>query len=157
MGLSVSERKALTNQTASRYRAATKKEKKVVLDQFCLSTGYNRKCALHLLNRWGKAEVKMIDGKAVRIVVGRPRKRKKRVGKVIYDKPVRRAVRQIWKFFDYLCGKRLVVLMRMNMEVLREQPEFDIDDVVAEKLTCISAATVEANTHTLEEETPDQG
>ena len=89
MGLSMKERKALTNETARRYRAATKRDKKVILDQFCLSTGFNRKYAIHLLNRWGKAEVKMIDGKPVRIVVGRPRKRKRRVGVVTYDEPSR--------------------------------------------------------------------
>ncbi len=97
MGLSMSERKALTNQTASRYRAATKREKKVILDQFCLNTGYDRKYAIHLLNRWGKARVMMIDGKPVRFVVGRPKKRKKRAGVVIYGKPVQKAVKQIWK------------------------------------------------------------
>ena len=143
MGLSMRERKALTNETARRYRAAAKKEKTRILDEFCLNTSYNRKYALHLLNWWGRRQVKIIDGKAVRIIVGRPRKRKKRKGHLLYDKPVQRALKQIWKLFDCQCGKRLVVLMRLNMEVLKEQPEFDIDEVVAEKLCTISAATVD--------------
>jgi hypothetical protein len=62
---------------------------------------------------------------------------------VIYDDPVKQALNRIWELFDYQCGKRLVVLMRMNMEVLREQPEFDIDEAIAYKLTRISAATVD--------------
>ena len=50
---------------------------------------------------------------------------------------------KLWELFDYQCGKRLVVLMRTNMEVLKAEPEFDIDEIIAAKLCRISAATVD--------------
>ncbi len=143
MGLSMKQRKALTQEIARRYRRETKQGKKTILDEFCMTTGYNRKYATNLLNRWGTSQVMMIDDKPVKVVVGAPRKARKRVGRPIYDAPVHQALRRIWELFDYQCGKRLVMLMRWNMDVLRAQPEFDIDEVTAGKLTQISAATVD--------------
>jgi hypothetical protein len=122
---------------------AAKVEKKKILDEFCRTTGYHRKYAIGLLNRWGSYEVVVIEGKPVKVVVGTPRKRSKRVGRPIYNGVVRKALREIWELFDYQCGKRLVVLMRTNMEVLREQPELKIDQATAVKLLQISAATVD--------------
>ena len=54
-----------------------------------------------------------------------------------------RPLRRIWEFFDYQCGKRLVALMRANMEVLQAEPEFAIEKSVAAKLIRISAPTVD--------------
>ena len=50
MRLTMQERKALTNQVASRYRGATGSEKRRMLDEFVSNTGYNRKYAITLLN-----------------------------------------------------------------------------------------------------------
>lgn len=143
MGLTMREKKALTNEIAVRYRAESKKGKQAILDEFCRSTGYHRKYAMQLLNSWGKKKIQTIDGQAVELVVGQPRHPRKRERERVYDEPVHRALRELWELFDYQCGKRLVVLMRANMEVLKAQPELEIEDSVASKLCSISAATVD--------------
>ena len=76
-------------------------------------------------------------------IVGRPKKRRKRIGKQTYDEPVRAAVRKVWELFDYMCGKRLVVLIRMNITLLFHEPELGIDESVKAKLLQISPATVD--------------
>jgi hypothetical protein len=143
MGLTMREKKALTNEIAVRYRAESKNGKQAILDEFCRSTGYHRKYAMHLLNTWGTKKIHVVDGKPIEFVVGEPRKRNKRTRERMYDEPVRDSLRKLWEFFDYQCGKRLVVLIRANMEVLKVEPEFDIDEALAAKLGNISAATVD--------------
>lgn len=143
MGLTMMEKKALTDEIAVRYRRESKQGKKAILDEFCRTTGYRRKYAMGLLNSWGRKKIHVVDGKPVEFVVGESRKPKKRTRERVYDQRVQRALRALWELFDYQCGQRLVVLMRTNMEVLKVEPEFDIDETSAEKLCSISAATVD--------------
>ncbi|TVQ37280.1 MAG: transposase [Spirochaetaceae bacterium] len=143
MGLTMREKKALTNEIAVRYRAESKNGKQAILDEFCRSTGYHRKYAMHLLNTWGKKKIHVVDGKLVEFVVGKPRKRKKRTRECVYDEALQDSLRKLWELFDYQCGKRLVVLIRANMEVLKAEPEFEIDEEIAVKLCSISASTVD--------------
>tara|TARA_B100000315_G_C14520295_1_gene561207 strand:+ start:148 stop:1371 length:1224 start_codon:yes stop_codon:yes gene_type:complete len=143
MGLTMKERKSLTRETAPRYRRADKKGKHRILDEFVETSGYNRKYAIHLLSNWGKRKRRYIDGKPVNIIIGQPRVRKKRAGRVIYTEAVKKAIRCIWPFFDYMCGKRLAVFIRMNLDVLMYQPELAIDETIREKLMSISPATID--------------
>ena len=78
MGLTMSEKKALTRETAARYRAAERLAKQAILDEFTQVTGYHREYAISLLRNWGTERVELIDGEAVRLVVGQPRKNKPR-------------------------------------------------------------------------------
>jgi len=137
------EKRSITRETALRYRKSDKKGKKTILDEFVRTTEYNRKYAIHLLSNWGKEQVRMVDGQAVKLVVGAPKKHKKRKGTPIYDEAVREALKKIWQTFDYMCGKRLVVLLRMNMDLLYEEQEFAISGEVREKLMSISASTID--------------
>ena len=82
----------------------------------------------------------MSDGKPVKFVVG---KAKKRIGKRIYDDSVREAVRKIWELFDYMCGKCLAVLIRMNVDVLFNDSELEIDESIRKKLIQISPSTID--------------
>ena len=143
MGLTMSEKRSITRETVLRYRKSDKKGKKAILDEFVRTTGYNRKYAIHLLSNWGKEHVRIVDGQAVKLVVGAPKKHKKRKGKRIYDEAVREALKKIWQTFDYMCGKRLVVLLRMNMDLLYEDQDFAISEEVREKLMSISASTID--------------
>ena len=70
MGLTMSEKRALTEEVVRRYRRAGKKQKGVILGEFVESTGYQRKYAIHLLNSWGRTRVVRIDGQLVKLVVG---------------------------------------------------------------------------------------
>ena len=143
MGLTMGERRALTDQVARRYRSASRKEKTVILGEFVEATGYTRKYAIHLLNSWGRTRVVRIDGQMVKLVVGRPRHAKRRVRPRRYDQEVLKALRQIWYVFDFMCGKRLVVVLRTMLPVLDSFGEIPLSDEVRAKLLSISAATID--------------
>jgi len=143
MGLQMKEKQAITRETAPRYQRGTRKEKHHILEEFTKLTGYNRKYAIHLLSTWGKEQVRIIQGKTVRLVVGQPKQRTKRVGRRIYDERVAAVVKQIWETFDYLCGKRLAVLIRTNAEVWRQEEGFSIDEEIQAKLLSMSPATID--------------
>jgi len=77
----------------SRYLSATKKEKEIILNEVCLTCGYNRKYAIRVLNK--KEENK---------------KRKKSGRKKKYDSPeIFEALKSIWISTNLICSKRLVV------------------------------------------------
>ena len=97
MGLTMSEKRALTDQVVRRYHRAGKKEKRIILGECVQTTGYQRKYAIHLLNSWGRTHWVRIDGKPVKLVVGRPRH---------YDQEVLKALKQIWYVFDCMCCQR---------------------------------------------------
>ena len=78
MGLTMREKKALTNEIAVRYRKESKIGKQAILDEFCRTTGYHRKYAVQMLNSWGKKKIRVIDGESIELVVGEPRKPKRR-------------------------------------------------------------------------------
>ena len=79
MGLTMKERKALTRQVAPRYRKAGKKEKGTILDEFVHTTGYTRRYAGWIPRMWGKKRYVWIDGELVELIVGHPRKRKRKM------------------------------------------------------------------------------
>jgi hypothetical protein len=54
MGLSMQEKKALTNEVSKRYRKAGKKEKSLILDELVKTTGYNRKYVFACFSQLGK-------------------------------------------------------------------------------------------------------
>jgi hypothetical protein len=142
MGLTMKEKKALTKELARRYRQGTKETKTKILDEFVRTTGYNRKYAIHVLANYGLEKIRYIDGKAVKVIIGQ-QPRKKRKGNPRYGPEVKKAVTALWKFFDYMCGKRLVVLIRTNIELLCCQPELKITESIKESLMRISASTVD--------------
>ena len=143
MGLKMSSRRDLTEQRAQQYRRAGRKEKGRILDEFVKSTGYKRKYAIHLLNRWGRTRVVRIDGKLVKLVVGRPRPAQRRVRPRRYDQEVLVALKLIWYVFDCMCGKRLVVVLRTMLPMLESFGEIELTASVRGKLNTISAATID--------------
>ncbi len=142
MGLTMKEKKALTKTLAQRYRTSSNKTKTKILDEFVYTTGYNRKYAIHVLSNYGLEKIRYIDGKAVKITIGQKSK-KKRVGHPRYGSEVKKAIIALWKFFDYMCGKRLVVLIQANLELLCHQPELQISNAVHTQLLQISASTID--------------
>jgi hypothetical protein len=65
MGLTMRDKKALTNEIAVRYRAESKNGKKAILDEFCRTTDYHRKYTVQVLNSWGKKSIHVVDDKCV--------------------------------------------------------------------------------------------
>jgi hypothetical protein len=139
----MSSRRDLTEQRARRYRRASKKEKGRILDEFVESTGYKRKYAIHLLNWWRRTRVVRIDGKPVKLIVGRPRPAQRRVRPRRYDQEVLTALKLIWYVFDCMCGKRLVVVLRTMLPMLESFGEIELTAPVRSKLITISAATID--------------
>ncbi|MDR1785498.1 MAG: hypothetical protein LBR23_03425 [Spirochaetaceae bacterium] len=67
MRLTMQEKRSLTDVTGPRYRTARKAEKTVILNEFCKSTGYNRKYAIGLLKHAGKTQTRRLGGKTVKV------------------------------------------------------------------------------------------
>ena len=143
MGLGMKDRQSLTREVAPRYQKARKAEKEKILDEFVKNTGYSRNYAIHILATWGKVHTVMIDGKPIRMVVGVPRTRKARKGKVHYGELLKQVLVRIWALFDYMCGKRLAIFIRQNIALLAAQEEFHIDEELQSQLLTISPATID--------------
>jgi hypothetical protein len=139
----MSERKALTRQTAARYRKSGKKQKGTILDEFVATTGYTRKYAGWILCNWGKKRIVYLNGELVELIVGQPRKKRRKPRERTYDEQVFKALKKIWAMFDCICGKRLVVVLRTMLPVLEKFGEIDLNETVREKLLRISAATID--------------
>ena len=139
----MSTRRELTEELARQYRQASRKEKGRILDQFVQTTGYQRKYAIQLLNWWGRSRLVWIDGKPVKLVVGRRRRKKRRARPRRYDQQVLKALKQIWYVFDFMCGKRLVVVLRTILPTLESFGEIQVSAEVRAKLLTISAATID--------------
>ena len=132
MGLTMSQRKAITAQTVERYRRATRRQKAALLDEFVRMHGCTRHHAGWVLRMWGKTVFERRDGQLVAVVVGqrRPRRHSARH----YDERVAAAVRRIWHLFGFLCGKRLVAVLRTQLAVLEKFGELDCDPDVRRKV-----------------------
>ncbi len=143
MGLTMSERKALTKQTAVRYRKSEKKQKGKILDEFVAATGYTRKYAGWILCNVGKKKIVYLNGEVVELVVGQPRRKRRKPRERIYDEAVFKALKKIWAMFDCICGKRLVVVLRTMLPVLEKFGEIDLSEEISAKLRQISAATID--------------
>ena len=137
------EKKAVTREFKPRYQKASKKEKKVLLDEFTRLTGYHRKYAVRLLNAKPVKQVLVyMGGKTVKF---KPEKKRpsNRKGKRVYTDEVIRALRLVWTFFWYKCGKILAPLMRQQMAYIAQWPAFGITGEIAEKLKKISPASID--------------
>ena len=142
--LTMREKKALTAEIQNRYNKATKKTKAVILDEFTATTGYNRNYAARILRlKVGKViGYSRIGGRRIKYIIGK-RKRKKYRKPRIYTYDVFLALRKIWVVFDFICSKRLAPFMAEAVEKLEYHREIDLTDKVREKLTKISASTID--------------
>jgi len=143
MGFTMAERQKIRAEYAGRYRKAKKAEKTKILDEYLKLLGKgNRKYAILTLNREGKKQLRLIDGSYVNVkITGAPRR--KREYQKYYDGEVAAAVIKVWRFFWYICGERLVPLLRTNLDAIGADERFGISAEVKRKLATISRATVE--------------
>jgi hypothetical protein len=110
-----------------RYHASSKKEKNIILSEFCQNCGYNRKYAIHLLN--SPLEEKTMDNLSRR---GRKR---------IYDDAIlETALTDIWTATNLPCSKRLKYLIPLWLPYYDKHP---LSDDMRQKLLTISAATID--------------
>lgn len=124
-------KKELIRLTKERYLKADKKEKSIILNEFCRNTKFNRKYAIRIF------QPKYDYFK----ITKRGRKRRKQ----IYDSELIRLVIKIWEVLDYPCGDRLqpsLVEMTKVLERHDELKSFDLNKEVWQKLNKISAKTL---------------
>ena len=134
------ERRRLAEATAGRYRQARKRDKGTILNEFVESTGFARSYAALVLRNQGR--VVAVEKKLrVRGDVGA---RLRRPGRgPTYDEATVKALVQVWRLMDYICGKRLAPVLGEIVERLQRHNELRCDTATAKKLALMSAATID--------------
>ena len=142
--LAMIHRKAITAETRKRYAKATKKGKTKILDEFVEFTKYNRCYAAKILRLLqGKViGYGYVAGRKAKYVIGKDKKIKRK-SKKIYGYDVFLALKKIWAVFDFICSKRLAPFMAEAVAKLEKHKEIDLTSTVREKLTKISASTID--------------
>jgi hypothetical protein len=145
MGLTMRERKAVTNELAHRYQRATKSERGRLLQEFTRLTGYSRCYASHILHNWGTRQIRIVDGERVQVIIGAtpaaPRHRRR---PPLYDEAFTTILERLWAIADGLCGKRLRVFIRGALPLLERFGEVTIpDELFRAKLLTISPASID--------------
>jgi len=143
MGLTMSEKKAITKEVARRYRKARKREKGGILDEFVATTGYNRSYASWVLSNWGREISRRLKNWDKIVLVKDPKLKKKRIRLRIYDGAVLPPLKKVWGILNYPCGKRLKPFLKEIVPVLEKFREITIDPTTREKILNMSAATID--------------
>jgi hypothetical protein len=128
MGLTLAERRAVTEMTAIRYVVADRRVKGRILDELCANTGWHR-------NHARKALKAALQPKVV--APRRPPRPPK------YDPKVIAALTVCWTVLGMPAGKRLAPMLNELVAVLRQFGELVIDEDTAELLVSMSAATID--------------
>jgi hypothetical protein len=127
MGLTLAERRAVTEATAIRYSLASKRGKSRILDELCATTGWHRNHARKAL-RWA-LQPKIVTPRSPRPVK--------------YGPDVIAALTVCWTVLGMPAGKRLAPMLGELVAVLRHFGELAIDEDTAELLGAMSAATID--------------
>jgi len=109
-------------------QAKSKKDKGVLLDEYCRNTGQERKYVIKKLRY--KTGLKS---------EGSPRKPRKEY----YDSQVKSVLAKLWKIFDYPCGQRLLPVLREESSKLRKLGEITCSDETLKKLLSITSSTID--------------
>jgi Transposase and inactivated derivatives, IS30 family len=127
MGLTLAERRAVTEATAIRYSLASKRGKSRILDELCANTGWHR-------NHARKALKAALQPKIVTPRSPRP---------VKYGPDVIAALTVCWTVLGMPAGKRLAPMLAELVAVLRHFGELVIDEDTTALLVSMSAATID--------------
>lgn len=133
--ISSETRREMTATIAERYRAADRRSKKTILDEFAKVTGYHRKHAIRILS-----------GKQIAA-------QKKPAGKRTYHAAVDEALIVLWEAADRICGKRLKSLLPTLVEAMERHDHLHLDEMVRALLLSVSAATIDRRLHRVRKQT----
>jgi hypothetical protein len=128
MGLTMSQRQAVTRQLARRYRSTSRTQKATILTELCAITGWHRDHARKALRTAWKPKP-----------VTRQRKRRDPV----YGPDVIAALRKVWAVLDAPTGKRLAPFLPLIVERLIACGELTISERTRYQLVRMSAATID--------------
>lgn len=123
------ERQAILRELVKRYRKAGKKEKGAVLDEVVRLLGYSRPYAARRMRTYAHRGV--------------PKEPPKRVRKTSYGPETRIPLRKVWAILGGPCGKRLAPYLPEIVPVLESFGELHLSPEAREKLTYVSAATID--------------
>jgi hypothetical protein len=148
MGLTMTERQAVTRQLAFEYKRAPKKRKGEILDSLVQLTEYNRSYAARVLRqrarrvvlgrgRAGDVDVTWVEEERTR------RTKKRRNRPKTYGKDVVAPLQKVWVICDGICGKRLAPYLAEIVPTLERLGELTLDDEARRKLIGISPATID--------------
>jgi hypothetical protein len=147
MGLTMSQRQAVTKEMALKYKRATKKQKGEILDTLTELTGYNRSYAARVLRQRARYVVVgrgVVKGVKVTLVEDeRTKQRKKRNRRRTYGRDVLVALQKVWVICDGICGKRLAPYLAEIAPTLERLGELTLDVQTKRKLIGISPATID--------------
>lgn len=111
-----------------RYKRAIRKQKSIILNEFCINCGYHRKHAIRLLNNFKRFT--------------RPKLKKRGKPSVYNKKPVLKPLERIWLASNLPCSKRLKVILPLWLPAYQvEFGELSKDTIKA--LLKISAASID--------------
>nr|WP_101947178.1 DDE-type integrase/transposase/recombinase [Mycobacterium sp. 3519A] len=127
MGLTLAQRRAITETIATRYQLASKRGKSRILDELCANTGWHR-------NHARKALAAALQPKVLTPRSPRP---------VKYGPDVIAALTICWTVLRMPAGKRLAPMLGELVAVLRYFGQLNIDDDTAVLLASMSAATID--------------
>src|SRR2546426_11441967 len=105
MRLKMKARQEVTAVAAGQYRGASKKEKRVLLDQFVSTTGYSRWYARFVLRHEGRRV--QADLQTILLAVGGESGRRGRKGLGVYGGKGGTARVKGWGVEEYIFGKRV--------------------------------------------------
>ena len=118
-------RRELIEAIAGRYHAATRIEKKKILDEFIKVTGFHRKHAIRALKRH--------TGNSAEPA---PRAR-------IYDEAAVTALTILWEAADRICGKRLKEAIPTLVDAMERHGHLQLGPEVRSRVLAMSAATMD--------------
>ena len=108
-----------------RYQKASKELKRLILNEFCLNTGYNRKYAIRKLNA----------------LSSRGQTTRTRRKKPVYGPQVISIIASVWKTAGYPCSVRLKALLTLWILWIRKR--FQVKQAVERQLLSISARQID--------------
>jgi hypothetical protein len=118
-------RRELIEAIAGRYHAATRIEKKKILDEFIKVTGFHRKHAIRALKRHAGNSSEPS-----------PRAR-------IYDEAAVTALTILWEAADRICGKRLKEAIPTLVDAMERHGHLQLEPEVRSHVVAMSAATMD--------------
>ena len=124
--ISMATRDELIEATASRYAAADRKQRGLILDEFSSISGFHRKHASRLLRQ----------GPSTSRSKARPSRR-------LYDEAMREALVLFWEASDRVCGKRLRAMLPMLVAAMERHGHIDLAPEIRTGVLTMSAATID--------------
>lgn len=109
-----------------RYKKATRLEKQQILDEFVNTTGYHRKYAIRILNKWVRRKLPKKPG---------PKK--------TYQGEVVVALEQIWEICGRICSKRLHPFLPEMVRVLERNNDLILTAEVKKLLLSMSRSSID--------------